>query len=181
MAMGNDEFNLSENLFTDVLNSDSDNADLVEELQGRIERKESTYGIVNLSEEEYFYGTPVELMDGDVTWYMLTIVPTSYFDNRFDAIQKDLLLMDFFVLLVIGLGIFLFVLLSREQYRETMRLAYEDPLTGGANYARFCQVVDSFRDRQGYLVSMDIKNFSNINIAAGRAAGDDIIREIWNS
>lgn len=180
VAMGNNELNLSDNLFTDILNSDSDNAEFVEELQGRIERKESTHGIVNLSEKDYLYGTPVELMGGDVTWYMLTIVPSSYFDDRFDAIQKYLFLMDFFVLLVIGLGILLFVLLSREQFRETRRLAYEDPLTGGANYARFCQVVDSFRDRHGYLVSMNIKNFSNIKIAAGRAAGDDMIREIWN-
>ena len=35
------------------------------------------------------------------------------------------------------------------------------------------------RDTQGYIISMDITNFNNINIAAGISAGDQMIKDIW--
>lgn len=55
-----------------------------------------------------------------------------------------------------------------------LRYAYEDPLTKGAYYARFCVEMNQKRDK-GFIISMDITNFNNINIAAGKIAGDRMI------
>ena len=60
-----------------------------------------------------------------------------------------------------------------------LRYAYEDPLTKGANYAKFCVAMNRKREAQGYIISMDITNFNSINIAAGKTAGDQMICDIW--
>ena len=65
----------------------------------------------------------------------------------------------------IFIGVALLIMLSREQQAMLLRFAYEDPLTKGANYAKFCMNMEKRRSRQGYLVAMDITNFNNINIA----------------
>lgn len=179
VAMGNDILQLSENLFTDVLGGDERNAETIESLQRQMKQKEAGGGTLYLSEENYYYCTPVELMHGDVTWYMLTIVPSDVLGNRAAPIQKSLFMMIFFVVVFIFIGVALLIMLSREQQVMLLRFAYEDPLTKGANYAKFCMNMEKRRSRQGYLVAMDITNFNNINIVAGKIAGDDMIKKVW--
>ena len=118
-------------------------------------------------------------MGGEVTWYMFTVVPSDYFEERFDETRRNLYRMDLLVILLIVVSVWGFMWISREQRLETIRLAYTDPLTGDANYAKFCQVVNSQHGRQGYLISMNVQNFSNVNIAAGRAVGDSMLMSIW--
>lgn len=178
VSMGNEELKLAQN-FSEILEKRPKNSEILQNLQERLPEGESVSGTMFLEKEEYFYATPVSLMDGEVTWYMFTVVPKEYFNQRFAAIRKELYRMDAFVILFILLGVLLVVRIFEKQRKETMRLAYTDPLTGGANYAKFCQVLNAVRSRQGYLVSVDVQNFSNINIAAGRAAGDAMIMSIW--
>ncbi len=83
---------------------------------------------------------------------MFTVVPKAYLNQRVAAIRKVLYRMDAFVILFILLGVGLVVQVFEKQRKETMRLAYTDPLTGGANYAKFCLVLNrarSLRLREG--------------------------------
>lgn len=178
VSMGNEELELAQN-FSEILEKRPENRDILQTLQEKIKNEENISGTMFLAKEECFYATPVPLMDGEVTWYMFTVVPKDYFNQRFATIRKELYRMDSLVILFIMVGVLFVVRIFGKQHKETMRLAYTDPLTGGANYAQFCLVVDGMRNRQGYLISMDVQNFSNINIAAGRAAGDSMIMSIW--
>ena len=180
VATGNDVLELSQNLYTDILENHKENTEVIQNLQESIKAGEDSYGMMWLAEQVYYYATPVILMDGDVTWYMFTVIPTRYFDYRFDQVEDALYFMEILVLLFILTGVFLLVVHFKRQQKETMRIAFQDPLTGGANFSKFCQVLDSKRGRSGYLISMDIQNFGNINIAAGRTAGDEMLKKIWN-
>lgn len=179
VAMGNDQLELSQNLFGDVLGRDQRNTEVIKQICDNLAQGESTQGTMYLKEEDYFFATPVTFMDGEITWYMFTVIPADFLNHRITAIQKNLLVMDFFVILSIMSGILLFVYTTKAQQRELIRLAYIDPVTGGANFARFCQVVDNMHDKRGYLVSADIQNFNSINIAAGREAGDRMLKDVW--
>ena len=178
-AQGNDKLQLTQNLFSDVLAKEERNEETIEKLQGQMKQKSAGGGTLYLSEKNYYYCMPVELLDGDVIWYMLTLIPSNVLESRIEPVQNNLYLMSFFVVVLTLIGVFLLILLTREQYRTLLRFAYEDPLTKGANYAKFCVDMEKRRIRQGYLVAMDITNFNNINIAAGMAAGNTIIRDVW--
>ena len=178
-ALGNEELQLTQNLFSDVLAIEERNAETIEKLQEQMKQKTAGGGTLYLSEKNYYYCMPVELLDGDVVWYMLTLIPSKVLESRIEPVQRNLYLMSFFVVVLTLIGVFLLILLTREQYRTLLSFAYEDPLTKGANYAKFCVDMEKRRIWQGYLVAMDITNFNNINIAAGLAAGNNIIRDVW--
>ena len=174
----NDKLDLAAN-FSNMLAANPKNSDSVKEMWQKLRAGNKASGILYLNEADYYYAIPVPLMDGDVTWYMFTVVPKNYFDQRLDTVRETLYRMDAIVIVCILAGVFLTVGIFRKQRREAMRLAYTDSLTGGANFAKFCFVMGALRNRQGYLISLDIQNFSNINIAAGRAAGDAMIMDTW--
>ena len=113
-----------------------------------------------------------------MTWYMLTIIPADVLESRATPVQNSVYLMAFIVSILILIGVGFVIALSREQKNMILRYAYEDPLTKGANYARFCVEMNQKRDK-GFIISMDITNFNNINIAAGKIAGDRMIGDIW--
>ncbi|MDO5382915.1 MAG: GGDEF domain-containing protein [Eubacteriales bacterium] len=179
VAMGNDILQLSDNIFSDVLSGDWRNASSIEKMQKQIENKTSGGGTFYLTEKNYYYCMPVNLMDGDVTWYMLTIIPADVLESRVEPVQRSLYIMAFIVVVFILIGVALIVMISRDGQIMMMRYAYEDPLTKGANYAKFCLEMKKKHNTQGYLVVMDITNFNNINIVAGKTAGDDMICYIW--
>ena len=179
VAMGSNILQLSKNIFSDVLGIDKRNQETISRLQKQMSENVSGGGQLFRSEGTYYYCTPVELMDGDITWYMLTIIPADVFENRADPIQTSLYLMIAMVALFIIIGAALLIILSREQQMMLLRFAYEDHITKGDNYAKFCINMEKRKKRLGYLVAMDITNFSNINIAAGKNAGDALICDIW--
>ncbi|MCM1106232.1 MAG: EAL domain-containing protein [Blautia sp.] len=170
---------LSSNIFADVLEKDDKNAGSVEEMQASMQKGQSCSGTLYLSQESYYYCTPVELMDGDVNWYVFTIVPAAYLQSRLTPVLGHLYLMGAGVAFCILCGVALMILFSRKQREQMRRLAYVDPLTGGANFAKFCGELNGRRSRQGYLIAMDIMNFNNINVAAGKETGDAILKETW--
>ncbi|MDD6194282.1 MAG: GGDEF domain-containing protein [Lachnospiraceae bacterium] len=179
VAMGNDRFRLSENLFVDVLGTDERNTEAIANIQQHIADKSSNGGTFYLDEKHYYYCRPVELMEGDVIWYMLTIIPADVLESRVAPVQEKLYLMALAVTLFILLGVVVFLMLSRDRKKLMLRYAYEDPLTQGANYAKFCVDMRKKRNWQGYVVVMDIMNFNHINIAAGKVAGDRMICDVW--
>lgn len=178
-TFGNSSLQLSKNIFSDVLAKEDSNTETIQNLKMQIEKGSKGGGTLYLSEKNYYCCIPMELLDGDVTWYMLTIVPSKVLDSRVEPIQKNLYLMSVLVVILILIGVALLILLSNEQRAMFLRFAYEDPLTKGANYAQFCVNMEKQRGEPGYLVAMDITNFNNINIAAGKEAGDNMIKSIW--
>ena len=175
VAMGSDILQLSENIFTDILGRDSRNDETIEQLQEYMSNMTAGGGELCRSDCNYYCCTPVGRMQGDVIWYMLTIIPADVFENRADPIQTSLYVMIVMVALFIIIGAALLLILSREQQMMLLRFAYEDHITKGDNYAKFCINMEKRKKRQGYLVAMDITNFGNINIAAGKNAGDALI------
>lgn len=171
---------LSKNLLDDVLNKDTRNDQTIACMKEQIENKQKGTGVLYLSEKNYYYSTPVELMDGSVTWYVLTIVPEEVLKVNIIPIQKNASLV---MVLVFGstlVGVLMIILFMREQNRKISEFAYVDPVTGGSNYAKFCVEMSNADSRGGYLIFMDIANFNYVTIVAGEEAHDTMLKQTWN-
>lgn len=181
VTMGNDNIPLAENLYSDVLGQDPDNDEVIHQLKAGAENGESFAGSCYIDGADYFYATPVSLMDGDVTWYALTFVPHEYLQARMDQVRSDLRMMNHFIFLIVLCGLFVYILITKRQHRVVYALAYTDPVTGGGNFAGFLKQMEGIRIRDGsYMVSMDISNFESVNIAAGKEASERLVKEIWD-
>ena len=178
-AMGNDELVLSHDIFEDILNTDVQNEQAVENLQEQMEQKKEGGGTLYLSGKNYYYCVPVDLMDGTVTWYILTIVPADMLNQRTTPIQMNQYRTSIGVMILVVIGAVLMIMYIKEQHGQMIRFAYEDPLTGGINYAKFCMDMEGRNKRQGYLIALDITNFNNITIASGEEASAAMIKETW--
>lgn len=179
VAMDNDMLQLSDNLFEDALKDDSRNSKAITNLKKQIETKSSGGGIFYLKEKYYYHCLPVVLMHGDMTWYMLTIIPAEVLESRTSPVQHSLYGMAFIVTICLLIGVAFLFNISKVQKNMMLSFAYEDPITKGANYAKFRAELNKKRDPQGFIISMDIVNFNSINIAAGKAAGDLMLCDVW--
>ena len=178
-VMGTDNLELSHNIFSDMLKADPENENAVDNLRAQMKQKTEGSGAMYLSEKNYYYCVPVDLMDGSVTWYILTIVPSAVLEQRVMPIQANQYVTSLLVGIFILIGATLVILFSQEQQRKMNRFAYVDPMTKGPNFAKFSMDMERRHNREGYLIIMDITNFNNITIAAGKAAGETMIRETW--
>lgn len=178
MATGNDEIAVSDNLF-DKLQEDEGNADSIAQLQGLIEKKSTGTGMLNLSGKNYYYCVPVELMEGDVTWYVITMIPSEILHERAHVLQINQYVTSILVAIFVCLGAVFIVAMLKAQNRKMYCLAYEDSVTGGANFEKFWLNMEDRNNGNGYLVSIGIANFSNVAIAAGMEAGDSMICKTW--
>ena len=181
VAMGNDSLQLSQNLFDDILLPVGGNEKAVEDINRLIASDSSGFGTLNLNGEAHYYCMPVSLMDGEITWYVFTLVPSAYLSGRTRPIIDTLYLMLFFVILILIIG-FIFTLINSLAHKKVItELAFNDPLTKGDNYAGFCRHLTRMRSRIGYLVHMDISSFNNVIIAAGYQTGDEMLAKAWNT
>lgn len=178
-ATGNDAFVLSQNIFADLLEKDEQNGQTVEDLQAQMSQKKEGSGTIYLSGKNYYYCIPVDLMDGSVTWYILTLIPSEVLNQRVTPIQVNQYKTNFVVVCLVVVGAVLIIMFIKGQHTQMIRFAYVDSLTGGSNFAKFCLDMESRSSRQGYLIALDIANFNNITIAAGEAASDVMIKETW--
>lgn len=181
VTMGSDRLKLSENFYRDVLGQDSKNEEILDRLKTGIEKGQPVAGTCYIGGTDYFYATPVSLMDGDVTWYMLTFVPHEYFQARLNQVYGDLKTMNGFTFLIVICGLLIYILITKRQHRIIHALAYTDPVTGGVNFARFLERMEGIRIRDGsYMVCMEISDFESVNIAAGKEASERLVKEIWD-
>lgn len=178
-AIGSDGLELSHNIIEDGLKQDVRNEQVVEKLQDMIRQKEEGSGTMYLSKPCHYYLVPVDLMDGSVTWYILTIVPSEVLDERTDPIQHNQFISAFMVMVLVAVGAWMIIIYMREQHRQVMSFAYEDPLTGGANYTKFRLEMERKSNADGSLIVMDIANFNNIAVVAGEASSDIMVKETW--
>lgn len=178
-VIGNDGLMLSHNIMEDARNANTGNEKMTAELQNLMEQKKSGSGEIYLSEKLYYYAVPVDLMDGSVTWYILTMIPAKLLSQRTFSIQRNQYVTVLLVILLVILGAAMISMYIREQSRRMIRFAYEDPVTGGANYTKFHMEMAEKNNHKGYLIDMDIANFNNISIVAGDVYGDIMIKETW--
>ncbi len=182
VAMGYDSIQLSKNLYSDILSTNDANTDVINTIKSRIAAGNPGFGKLFIdSVEYYYYRTPISLVDEEITWNVFTMVPTSYFLERFMPVKNTMYLMIFISIFLVIAALISYLIIFRSQRRLVQRLAYIDPVTNGANYACFKrQLLKKTRTKYGYIVSMDIQHFSNVSITAGAAASDDMIKKTWH-
>lgn len=178
-AVGYHELELSHNIIDDALKNDARNGQTIGNLQKQIAQKKDGSGIIYLSGKSYYHIVPVDLMDGSVTWYILTIIPSEVLSQRLNPIQDNQYMTSLLVMLLVVIGASLVIMYIREQHRRMLSYAYEDPVTMGANYTKFHMEMERRTDYNGCLVAMDIANFDNISVVAGEVASDIMVKEAW--
>ena len=68
---------------------------------------------------------------------------------------------------------------SYEKRKELERYAYVDAVTGGDNYTKFKEKLETV-DTEGSLISMDIHSFKIVNSVCGIKKGDEVLKRIWD-
>lgn len=176
----NSGLGLSGNMLEELLRADKRNEEILDVLSDTVANGEDGSGVLYLSGKMYYYSVPVVLMDGAVSWHVFTLIPAEILTQRTAVILTNQYVTIFAVLALVTVGMFVVVRLLREHHDRLLSFAYEDPVTGGANYAKFFAQMRGQRRARGYLVSMDIANFNYISIVSGEAAGEQMIREAWD-
>lgn len=177
---GDNGFKLSENIIDYLTEKDERNVSIVKRLQEQMNQKMEGSGEIYLSQKSYYYSVPVDLMDGSITWHIITIIPSEVLNDRVSAIQKNTYVTSFIVVILVAISAFIVIMFVKDHHKRMLKDAYEDPVTHGENYAKFGIEMANRNERTGCLVAMDLANFSNISIVAGELASDVMIRETWN-
>ncbi len=167
-----------ENIFEKLITASGSNQNNVTGLQNGLGGEGSVLTTFRSGEREYFfYVSEVLRRPG---WYLATIVPTDVLSQRTEPILlsvQNMLSVVVVMLLFCGL---IYLWTMYQQHQELYRLAYQDPLTGLANYS-------AFRERMrrgigvsgaGYVVSADLRGFGTINNTCGVPKGDELLREM---
>lgn len=127
----------------------------------------------------HYYAVALDNLRKDRQWFVLTIVPDQVLSNRTEPVLFQVRLLMLLIILIASCGTFAYVHSIRTQRRQLFRLAYEDPLTGGDNFACFKEKMIRHNGDRGFYVALDIQDFKIINSTCGVAKGDETLQEIW--
>lgn len=127
----------------------------------------------------HYYAVALDNLRKDRQWFILTIVPDQVLSNRTEPVLFQVRLLMLLIILIASCGTFAYVHSIRTQRRQLFRLAYEDPLTGGDNFACFKEKMIRHNGDLGFYVALDIQDFKIINSTCGVAKGDETLQEIW--
>jgi len=138
-------------------------------------------GQLTFNNQNYFYQmTPCDVMDGHNAWFILSVVPETYLLARFHDVRRNLHRMVTIVVLIIIACAMGYRYFYRAQRRITYELAYCSPLTGGPNLDRFFEYVSSLKNKVGYIVFMNIEDFTHTSVATGVEKSNELIKAIWD-
>lgn len=129
--------------------------------------------------EQDFCYMPLELENGQLQWYMITVVPKDVLTERIQPIKDINNQMFIIIIIIIGCGIAVFTMAYYVRKKELLRLAYTDSITKGHNYAYFKKQIKKKRGVHGYILAMDISGFKIINNTCGVATGDKVLASVW--
>ncbi|MBQ5675551.1 MAG: hypothetical protein IIV45_10815, partial [Lachnospiraceae bacterium] len=161
------------NLFTLLTNDRDENRDAVNQIKRAFTEQESGNVSFCLGENQYAYYTPISYEIGGKQCYLLTIVPAEVLEERVVPLENYMnLLMGVFIIVFIALGV-TYVYYFRKKRENLRRLAYDDPVTGGDNYAFFEEKLEKIKNPHGYLVAMDIEEFKIVNKTCGAEKGNE--------
>lgn len=151
----------------------------IEEMQTAMEAGLSGTGSFNLDGNQDFYYVPLSLEDGELDWYMVTLVPDEILTTRMQPIMGNVDQMLLFLILVIICGVTIFLLSDQMRRKELFHLAYTDPLTEGDNIACYREKMKRKKGVHGYVTAMDLTQFKIINNTFGMEMGDRTLIEVW--
>ncbi len=92
---------------------------------------------------------------------MLTVVPNQMLSARSTPVVLQVSLLILLIILIAAGGTFAYVHSIRTQRRQLFRLAYEDPLTRGDNFACFKEKMLRHNVDRGFYVALDIQQLSD--------------------
>ena len=167
-------------LISDYLSLDSRNdksyRDLCSLLKGTVSGSGSFYGD---DQQYYYYAVALDNLRSDRQWFALTIVPDQVLAARSTPVLLQVRLLILLIILIAAGGTFAYVHSIRTRRRQLFRLAYEDPLTHGDNFACFKEKMMHHDGDRGFYVALDLQDFKIINNTCGVAKGDETLVEVW--
>lgn len=174
-------FTIGENIFTRLLESSADNFVFSDNLAEALLNSQDGGGYYTLMGEGWFsYYLPIVLQSNGshISISMLSTLSENIVEARIDNILKSVLLLLILVLSYVTLVILFFLRIHRRQKQELERLAYQDPLTGEANYEAFKREFKRLQSKGGILIICDIVEFKLINRYFGARKGDEVLRQL---
>lgn len=168
-----------QNLFDALETASVENRDVVRTLQQAMTAGE--HGTIKYwyGMEKYLYYIPLEII-ADSQWYIITTVPEAVISERLTPVMRTVDGLFATMIAVVMVSIMAYVYSGHKKHQELMRIAYEDPLTGGDNYASFQEKMELKQNVPGFLISLDISGFKIVNNTCGVDKGDEVIRSVWN-
>lgn len=145
--------------------------------------KANKTGVANVlgRTNEYVYYTPIDNKMDEESWYMLTIVPEKVLESRVDSLVNRVIILVTVIVLILILATVVYFISHQNSQKILMKLAYEDALTGGDNYACFVKRMKNRNqgEQSGFLVAMDLSEFKIINSTCGVSKGDETLQAVW--
>ncbi len=177
-AAGEGVWQPGESLF-DLLNDlDAANAAAVAQLRRHVlghDQSALMLTVSNGQDDDYLH---VMELDSHPGWYLTTIVPTAVLTQRTQPMLDSVRVMIAVVTALLLVCVLVYLWTYHVQQKALHRLAYVDPITGGDNYAAFCQKMTDGRkvSGPGYVVSADLRDFDSVNNTCGVQRGNEVIR-----
>lgn len=168
------------NIFSAMLKADQGNASVVKKMTNEMNEGKSGNASFMLEDKNYVYYMPLQQQFDGKQCYMLTIVPSQVLDTRRLPVLSYVNLLLITIVCVLGISCIAYVYSYRKGKQKLMRLAYQDPLTEGDNYACFEARMESRKGVHGFLVSMDLSEFKIVNNTCGVEKGDEALKNVWS-
>ncbi|MGN0154698.1 MAG: EAL domain-containing protein [Lachnospiraceae bacterium] len=171
---------ITSNIFQSMLQYQQNNQEAVKQIRSDMQQMRSGRTEIYYESNYFLSYVPATTKIDDSTWYVITIVADTLLEERAKKIWLDM--EKLLAILIIALVSVLvgYIYSYRKQKNALAQLAYCDPVTGGSNYEDFKEKCKDRKDMHGFLVTMDIGEFRNINNICGEEMGDTVIRSIWH-
>lgn len=174
-------FSMGENIFARLQEGNTDNQAFADQLAEALRSSQAGGGYYTiLGEGRFSCYLPISLRShgSQIAISMLSTLPENNVEIRVDNLFAPVLLLLVLVLSYVTVLIFFLLRMQRRQKQELERLAYQDPLTGEANYEAFKREFKRLQGRGGILIVCDIVEFKLINRYFGARKGDEVLREL---
>ncbi|MBO5522168.1 MAG: cache domain-containing protein, partial [Roseburia sp.] len=120
------------NIFSHALQYDNSNSTVIQEMKADIEAGNSgTIRYLYDGARDAYY-TPLDISEGNIHWYMMTVVPSQVLHDRLTPVMRVVMALLIFIVAAAVLSIFLYLYSYHKAQKELIRLAYEDSVTKGA-------------------------------------------------
>lgn len=168
-----------ENIFAALAEGHDENETATKEIKPLLETGRSGGGSYYLEGKRYYYCIPLDFIGEDDRWYVFTVVPAEVLEEKINPVLTDMNKLFAIMALVLGLVFFIYLYSYQSGKKDLYNLAFQDPLTGGDNYACFQEKIKRKKDTSGYIISMDLSAFKIINNTCGISKGNLILKSVW--
>lgn len=163
-----------------LINAASDNREIVYQIMNDMQTGKTNAQKLKYQESYYVYYMPVTSYSEYNDWYLFTVIPENLFAEQFNVVWYDVQRMINLILAGLTVIFVVYFMGMHKQNQMLERLAYEDELTGGSNYACFKDKLAKMNPNGGYVVSVDIGDFRIVNNICGEKTGDQLLINIWD-